>query len=100
MCCEEGDGEVNHRMQEIARHLDSTRHEMIEHGLRILSFAGRNAVLAQPDPHGSNELVSYQPSPSPSSEPTSEAASNGHCGRCCSGRRVRVWCIGKTDVYR
>jgi RecA-family ATPase len=48
MSCEEDDDEVRRRMEDIARHLGSTRREMIERGLRFLSFAGRDAVLAQP----------------------------------------------------
>jgi RecA-family ATPase len=52
MSCEEDDEEVCRRMDAVARHLGSTRTEMIEHGLRFLSFAGRNAVLAQPDRSG------------------------------------------------
>src|SRR5262249_36414632 len=52
LSCEEDDDEVCRRMQAVAQHLGSTRQEMIEHGLRFLSFAGRDAVLAQPDRHG------------------------------------------------
>ena len=52
MSCEEDDDEVRRRMEDIARHLGSTRQEMIEQGLRVLSFAGRDAVLAQPDRNG------------------------------------------------
>jgi hypothetical protein len=52
MSCEEDDDEVRRRMEDVARHLGSTRQEMIERGLRILSFAGRDAVLAQPDRAG------------------------------------------------
>jgi RecA-family ATPase len=49
MSCEEDDDEVRRRMEDVARYYGSTRTEMIERGLRVLSFAGRNAVLAQPD---------------------------------------------------
>jgi RecA-family ATPase len=49
MSCEEDDDEVRRRMEDVARHLDSTRQEMLDRGLRFLSFAGEDAVLAQPD---------------------------------------------------
>jgi RecA-family ATPase len=52
MSCEEDDDEVRRRMEDVARHLGSTRKEMIEHGLHVLSFAGRDAILAQPDRSG------------------------------------------------
>jgi RecA-family ATPase len=52
MSCEEEDDEVRRRMEDVARHLGSTRAEMIERGLRVLSYAGRDAVLAQPDRNG------------------------------------------------
>jgi RecA-family ATPase len=44
--------EVRHRMQAVAASLGSTRRELIENGLRVLSFAGENAVLAEPDRTG------------------------------------------------
>src|SRR5437660_4895016 len=50
--CEEDDDEIRRRMEAVAQHLGSSRQEMIEHGLRFLSFAGRDAVLAQPDRTG------------------------------------------------
>jgi len=50
--CEEDGDEVNRRMEDVALHLGSTRQEMIERGLRILSFAGRDAVLGKPDRNG------------------------------------------------
>jgi RecA-family ATPase len=52
MSCEEDDDEVRRRMEDVARHLGSTRQDMIAHGLRVLSFAGRDAILAQPDRNG------------------------------------------------
>jgi AAA domain-containing protein len=52
MSCEEDDDEVRRRMEDVARHFGSTRQEMVERGLRFLSFAGRDAVLAQPDRSG------------------------------------------------
>jgi RecA-family ATPase len=50
--CEEDDEEVRRRMDDVARHLHSTRQEMIETGLRFISLAGKDAVLAQPDRAG------------------------------------------------
>jgi RecA-family ATPase len=52
MSCEEDDLEVNRRLEDVALHLDSTRAEMVQRGLRFLSFAGKDAVLAQPDRAG------------------------------------------------
>jgi RecA-family ATPase len=52
MSCEEDDDEVRRRMEAVAKHLSSTRQEMIEHGLHFLSFAGRDAVLGQADRFG------------------------------------------------
>lgn len=49
---EEDDDEVRRRMEDVARHLGATRQDMIERGLRVLSFAGRDAILAQPDRNG------------------------------------------------
>ena len=46
---EEDDDEVRRRMEDVARHLGATRQDMIDHGLHFLSFAGRDAILAQPD---------------------------------------------------
>jgi RecA-family ATPase len=52
MSCEEDDDEVRRRMEAVAQHLGSTRIEMVERGLRFLSFAGLDAILAQPDRAG------------------------------------------------
>jgi RecA-family ATPase len=52
MSCEEEGDEVCRRMEAVAVHLGTTRQEMIDRGLRFLSFAGRDAVLAQPDRNG------------------------------------------------
>jgi RecA-family ATPase len=52
MSCEEDDDEVRRRMEAVAQHLGSTRAEMIERGLRFLSFAGQDPILAQPDRAG------------------------------------------------
>jgi RecA-family ATPase len=49
---EEDDDEVRRRMEDVAHHLGATRQDMILHGLRVLSFAGRDAILAQPDRFG------------------------------------------------
>jgi RecA-family ATPase len=50
--CEEDDNEICRRMEAVAQHLGSTRSEMLERGLRVLSFAGRDAILGQPDRNG------------------------------------------------
>ena len=52
MSCEEDDDEVRRRMEAVAAHLGSTRQEMIARNLWFLSFAGKDAILAQPDRHG------------------------------------------------
>jgi RecA-family ATPase len=49
LSCEEDDDEVCRRMEAVAWHLGSSRKDMIERGLRFLSFAGKDAILAQPD---------------------------------------------------
>jgi len=49
---EEDDDEVRRRLEDVARHLGATRQDMIDHGLHFLSFAGRDAILAQPDRFG------------------------------------------------
>jgi RecA-family ATPase len=50
--CEEDDDEINRRMDDVARHLGSTRLAMLACGLAFLSFAGKDAILAQPDRAG------------------------------------------------
>jgi RecA-family ATPase len=52
LSAEEDDNEVRHRMQAVADSLGSTRRKMEERGLRVLSLAGRSAVLAEPDRNG------------------------------------------------
>jgi RecA-family ATPase len=52
MSCEEDDDEVRRRMESVAKHLGSSRQEIIDHGLRFLSFAGKDAILGQPDRFG------------------------------------------------
>jgi RecA-family ATPase len=49
---EEEDDEIRRRLEDVARHLDTTRQHMHDRGLRVLSFAGRDAILAQPDRFG------------------------------------------------
>jgi RecA-family ATPase len=49
---EEDDDEVRRRLEDVARQLGATRRDMIDRGLRFLSFAGRDALLAQPDRFG------------------------------------------------
>jgi len=41
--CEEDDDEICRRLDDVARHLESTRQEMHDLGLRVLSFAGIEA---------------------------------------------------------
>jgi RecA-family ATPase len=50
--CEEDDDEVRRRMESVAQHFASSRQEMVDHGLQFLSFAGKDAILAQPDRNG------------------------------------------------
>jgi AAA domain len=50
-CEEEGD-EIRRRIEDVARHLGSSRQDMVDHGLHFLSFAGKDAILAQPDRNG------------------------------------------------
>ena len=50
--CEEDHDEVRRRMEDVAAHLGSTRAELIERGLRVLSFAGLDAILGEPDRAG------------------------------------------------
>jgi RecA-family ATPase len=45
--CEEDHDELRRRAEAVAVHLGSTRQEMIERGLRVLSFAGRDAILGE-----------------------------------------------------
>jgi RecA-family ATPase len=52
LSCEEDDQEVRRRMEDVARHLDSTRQELIDRGLKVLSFAGKDAILGQFDRAG------------------------------------------------
>jgi RecA-family ATPase len=49
---EEDHDEVRRRMEAVAVHHGSSRKEMEERGLRILSFAGRDAILGQADRNG------------------------------------------------
>jgi RecA-family ATPase len=44
--------EVRQRMQAVATSLISTRKKLVEAGLRVLSFAGEDSVLAEPDRNG------------------------------------------------
>jgi RecA-family ATPase len=50
--CEEEDDEIRRRLEDVARHLGVTRQDMHDRGLRILSFAGRDAILTQPGRFG------------------------------------------------
>jgi RecA-family ATPase len=50
MSCEEEADEINRRMEDVARDLGKTRKDMADANLRVLSFAGKDAVLANPHP--------------------------------------------------
>jgi RecA-family ATPase len=52
LSCEEDDDEIRRRMESVAQHVGSSRPDMINHGLHFLSFAGKDAILAQPDRFG------------------------------------------------
>jgi hypothetical protein len=52
LSCEEDHDEVRRRMEDVAAYLGSTRPELVERGLRVLSFAGLNAILGEPDRAG------------------------------------------------
>lgn len=52
LTAEEEDNEVRHRMQAVAASLGTTREQLVKDGLRVLSFAGKDAVLAEPDRDG------------------------------------------------
>jgi RecA-family ATPase len=52
MSCEEDEDEICRRMQTVAECFGSSRQEMIDCGLHFLSYAGRDAVLGQPDHRG------------------------------------------------
>jgi RecA-family ATPase len=50
--CEEDDDAVRRRMEAVARHLNCSRQDLVDGGLHFLSFAGKDAILAQPDRAG------------------------------------------------
>jgi RecA-family ATPase len=52
LSAEEEDNELRHRMQAVAASLGTTRERLVKEGLRVLSFAGKDAVLAEPDHDG------------------------------------------------
>jgi RecA-family ATPase len=52
LTAEEEDNEVRHRMQAVAASLGTTREQLVKDGLRVLSFAGKDAILAEPDRDG------------------------------------------------
>jgi RecA-family ATPase len=49
LTAEEEEAEVRRRLQAVADNLGSTRSEMERAGLTVLSFAGRDAILGEPD---------------------------------------------------
>jgi RecA-family ATPase len=52
ICAEEDDDELNRRLEDIAQHYSAGRQQLGDGGLRVLSFAGRDAILGQPDRDG------------------------------------------------
>jgi hypothetical protein len=52
IAAEDDADEVNRRLEDIVQHYGATRQSLIDNGLRILSFAGRDAILGQPDHDG------------------------------------------------
>jgi RecA-family ATPase len=52
IAAEDDADEVNRRLEDIAQHYGATRQHLIDNGLRILSFAGRDAILGQPGHDG------------------------------------------------
>ena len=52
LSAEEEDNELRHRMQAVAAWLGTTREQLVKDGLRVLSFAGKDAILAEPDRDG------------------------------------------------
>ncbi|HEY2527778.1 MAG TPA: AAA family ATPase [Xanthobacteraceae bacterium] len=52
LSCEEDDDEVRRRTEAVAVHFSAVRQDLIEYGLRVLSFAGRDSILGQPDRDG------------------------------------------------
>jgi hypothetical protein len=57
--CEEDDDELRRQTEDVAVNLGSTRQEMAKRGLRPLSFAGKDAILAQPDRSGIMRLCRW-----------------------------------------
>ena len=52
MSCEEDADEARRRMEAVAADLGSTRQQMIDSGLHVLSLAGLDAILGEPDKKG------------------------------------------------
>ena len=51
-CAEDDEAEICRRLEAIALHFETSRQELFDAGLRVLSFAGRDAVLGVPDREG------------------------------------------------
>lgn len=51
-CAEEDADEIRRRLEAIARHFGVSRQQLSDDGLRVLSFAGREAILGTPDRDG------------------------------------------------
>jgi RecA-family ATPase len=52
VAAEEDADEIRRRLEAIAKHYGATRQTLIDAGLRVLSFAGRDAILGAPDRQG------------------------------------------------
>src|SRR5262249_38771544 len=52
LTAEEEDNEIRHRLEAVAESLGTTRVRLIANGLKVLSYAGRDAILAEPDRNG------------------------------------------------
>jgi RecA-family ATPase len=57
LSCEEDGDEISRRLEAVAAHLGTTRQDLFDRGLRVLCFAGQDAVLAQADHSGNIKLT-------------------------------------------
>lgn len=49
IAAEEDEDEIRRRLEDIALHFQSNRQTLVQNGLRVICFAGENALLAEPD---------------------------------------------------
>src|SRR4051812_6109343 len=52
LCCEDDQAELHRRLYAIARHYGVSFTDLAKGGLTVMSFAGRDAILAEPDRKG------------------------------------------------